>query len=53
MVIMPVKPYLVIPAALRHRAGCGPVTGESGETVREAAHTYQPDTRIAAVAGPR
>jgi hypothetical protein len=26
---------------------------ESGETVREAAYTYQPDTRIDAVAGPR
>ena len=26
---------------------------ESGETVREAAYTYQPDTQIDAVAGPR
>jgi hypothetical protein len=26
---------------------------ESGETVREAAYTYQPDTRIDAAAGPR
>jgi hypothetical protein len=53
MVIMPVKPYLVIPAGLRHRCGPRPVTGEPGEAVREAAYTYQPDTRIDAVAGPR
>jgi hypothetical protein len=26
---------------------------ESGEIVREAAYTYQPDTQIDAVAGPR
>jgi hypothetical protein len=25
---------------------------ESGESVREAAYTYQPDTQIDAVAGP-
>jgi hypothetical protein len=53
MVNMPVKPYLVIPAGLRHRRGPQPVTGEPGEAVREAAYTYQPDTRIDAVAGPR
>jgi hypothetical protein len=40
----------------RHPAGLGGALGaalESGETVREAAYTYQPDTQIDAVAGPR